>query len=226
MQIEGRPLIAHVVERARASRRIDDVILATTVAPTDDALQAWAQDEGVRVTRGPVDDVLRRYLLAADAAGADVIVRITADDPMKDPDVIDATIELYRSGCLDFAYNNQPPSFPEGLDVEVFSVAALRLADDKAADPFEREHVTQYFYRNPKLFRQANYAYSRDLSHLRWTIDTAADLAMARAVYSHLYRPGRVFRFEDVLSLLDKHPEISALNATETRSAMYQKAAP
>lgn len=225
--LAGEPLIAHVCRRAGAARAIAAIVLATTTDPSDDPLIAWAQNAGVACVRGPIDDVLGRYARAAAAVpAADAIVRITADDPFKDPDVLDATIDLYRRQNLDFAYNNKPPSFPEGLDAEVFSAAALRAADRAASDPYEREHMTQHFYRNPDRFKQANLAHDRDISHLRWTIDTPADLAMARAVYDALHKPGKIFRMADILALLDARPEIAAINANEARSAMYAKEAP
>jgi spore coat polysaccharide biosynthesis protein SpsF len=225
--LAGEPLIAHVCRRAGAARAVDKVVLATTIDPSDDPLAAWAEGAGVACVRGPVDDVLGRYARAAGTVPeARAIVRITADDPFKDPDVLDATIDLYRRKNLDFAYNNKPPSFPEGLDAEVFSAAALRAADRAATDPYEREHMTQHFYRHPARFKQANLAHDRDISRLRWTIDTPADLAMARAVYDALQAPGRVFRMADILTLLDARPDIAAINANEARSAMYVKESP
>lgn len=221
--LAGRPLIAHVFERIAASREIGVSALATTTDASDDPLVEWATAAGIRCVRGPVDDVLKRYRFACDALMPDAVVRITADDPFKDPDVIDATIGLFRRSNLDFAYNNKPPSYPEGLDAEVFTAIALRRADDDARDPFEREHMTQHLYRNPALFRQANLSHDRDLSHLRWTIDTEADLKMARMVYERLYVPGRVFRFAEILALLAREPHIAAVNAGEARSAMYRK---
>lgn len=225
--LAGVPLIAHVCARAAAARSIAKVVLATTIDSSDDPLAAWAEGSGVACVRGAVDDVLGRYAAAARSVpDAEAVLRVTADDPFKDPDVIDATVDLFRREKLDFAYNNKPPSFPEGLDSEVFTATALREAEQAAADPYEREHMTQHFYRNPDRFRQANLAYERDLSSLRWTIDTPADLAMARAVYDALYAPGEIFRMPDILKLLERRPEIAKMNADEKRSAMYAKEAP
>jgi len=225
--LAGAPLIAHACARAAAAQSIDKVVLATTIDPSDDPLVNWAAGAGVTCVRGPVDDVLGRYALAARSVpSADAVLRVTADDPFKDPDVIDATVDLFRRESLDFTYNNKPPSFPEGLDSEVFTVAALREADRVATDPYEREHMTQHFYRNPARFRQANFAYARDISHLRWTIDTPADLAMARAVYDALGASGKVFRMAEILDLIECRPEIARINAKEKRSAMYAKEAP
>lgn len=225
--LAGAPLIAHVCARAATARSVDNVVLATTIDPSDDPLVNWAAGAGVTCVRGPVDDVLGRYALAARSVPAGgAVLRVTADDPFKDPDVIDETVDLFRREKLDFAYNNKPPSFPEGLDSEVFTVSALREADRVATDPYEREHMTQHLYRNPDRFRQANLAYARDISNLRWTIDTPADLAMARAVYDALGASGKVFRMAEILDLIERRPEIAHMNAEEKRSAMYAKEAP
>ena len=137
--------------------------------------------------------------------------------------MIDQVADLYLKESLDFAYNNKPPSFAEGLDTEIFSFKALTQANKNATDPFEREHVTQHFYRNPTLFKQKNLLSPVDFSHLRWTIDTEADFNMARKVYAELYVPGEVFYATDILRLLEKHPEIAQLNQDVKRSDMYSK---
>jgi spore coat polysaccharide biosynthesis protein SpsF len=114
-----------------------------------------------------------------------------------------------------------PPSFPEGLDIEVFSFEALSRAARDSIDPFEREHVTQFFYRNPQRFTQINVTNHQNISHLRWTIDTQQDLDMAREVYSRLYRDGEIFVMKDILGLLAEHPYIAEMNADVKRSDMY-----
>lgn len=110
-----------------------------------------------------------------------------------------------------------------GLDAEVFTFKALRKAVRESVDPYEREHVTQYFFRNPILFKQINTAYKVNISYLRWTIDNQEDLEMARRVYSMLYQEGKIFLMEDILDLLSAYPEISKMNLHVKRSAMYEK---
>lgn len=221
--LSGEPLIHHVVDRLHYTKHIDRVVLATTTNPKDDVLASWADDNRIALFRGDENDVLSRYYHSASAFNASVIVRITADDPFKDPHIIDDVICLLREKNLDFAYNNNPPSFPEGLDTEVFTMYALTQAFRCSNDPFEREHVTQYLYRNPELFRQQNLAHTRDVSHLRWTIDTPADLAMAQEVYKALYHPGQLFAFDEIMGLLERRPEIGLINQDVQRSNMYIK---
>lgn len=224
MNLVGRPLIWHVVDRIAASTAIDQIVLATSEAPTDNVLAAWAEGAGIFCYRGSEYDVLDRYYGAARACGAAIIARVTADDPFKDPTILDRVVRHLEDRELDFAYNNNPPSFPEGLDTEVFTFAALEEAAKMAQDPFEREHVTQYLYRHPECFRQENIICNRQLSHLRWTIDTPADFQMAHEVYKRLYKEGHIFLMDDILSLVEAHPEIAAINMYEQRSSMYIKA--
>ena len=217
----GKPLIWHVVERLRWSKSVVEIVLATTINKGDDDLFKWAQDNQIKVFRGSEDDVLARYYHAACEFSASEILRVTADDPFKDPDIIDNVYDLFQRNQLDFAYNNKPPTFPEGLDTEIFSFSAIRKAFNESADPYEREHVTQYFYRHPELFRQNNYSFSQDLSHLRWTIDNPEDFQMVTEIYNSLYKDGEIFKFQDILKLIAVKPYLSEINKNVMRSAMY-----
>jgi spore coat polysaccharide biosynthesis protein SpsF len=167
--------------------------------------------------------VLDRYYHAAKNNQSSVVIRITADDPFKDPIIIDNVIRLLLTNKLDFAYNNKPPSFPEGLDTEVFTFDALERAYNESLDQFEREHMTQYMYRHPDKFLQENYQHKEDISHLRWTIDTAEDLLMAQEVYKELYIDQKIFLMDDILQLLARKPSLAEINTHVKRSSMYQK---
>jgi len=219
--IEGKPLIWHITERVKRAKLVDEVIIATTTNAMDDSVEQWCNENGVAIYRGSENDVLNRYYGAAVKAKADVVIRITCDDPFKDPGVIDGTVQYFLDNQFDFASNNNPPTFPEGLDVEVMTFKTLETMEQNAATDFEREHVTQYVYKNPDKFSVGNYPYERDLSKLRWTIDTENDLEMARLVYSQLYPAKPFFTYKDILELLDKHPEITEINQNEKRSALY-----
>lgn len=221
-ELEGRPLIWHVFKRLIRSKYINNFILATTTNSKDDALVSWAIEQGINYFRGSEEDVLSRYYNASLRESADIIVRITADDPFKDYTVIDNVIELLIEGKLDFAYNNNPPSFPEGLDVEVFTMNALERAFIHASSDFEKEHVTQFFYRNKDDFKQANYCNEIDLSYLRWTIDTEIDYKMASIIYKELYKEGKIFLMNDILSFLKNKPSIAMINSNVQRSNMYK----
>lgn len=221
--IDGKPLLWHVIERLRYARTIDRIIVATTESPLDDQIEMWCRNTGVDCFRGSENDVLNRYYCASEAFPSDYIVRITADDPFKEPAVIDAVVtKLLREG-FDHVTNNLPPSFPEGLDCEAFRKEALNLSEKQATSAYEREHVTQYIYHHPELFKIGNIQCDRQLSHLRWTIDRDADLQMVRAVYAHRQH-GRqgLLLMDEIMEILEAHPEISAINSHVERSGMYQ----
>mgnify|MGYP000716508216 CR=1 FL=1 len=220
--IEGKPLIWHVVNRIKSSKKNEKIVIATSVNPLDDKLEEWCIKNNLDCFRGSEDNVLERFYFAARKYNGEIIVRITADDPFKDPEIIDEVINILISENLDFAYNNYPPSFPEGLDTEVFTFRALEKAYQSTNDPFELEHVTQFFYRNPQLFKQKNFSFKKNISNLRWTIDTEKDLEMARAVYKFLYKENEIFLLNDILSLLEKENWIEKINLDTERSTMYK----
>ncbi|NLD95020.1 MAG: cytidyltransferase [Fibrobacter sp.] len=222
--ISGTPLIEHVVNRLLPSKTIKKVIIATTQNPKDDVLVEWCAKKKITFYRGSEDDVLGRYYGAAENFGATEIVRVTADDPCKDWRIIDSVVDLLRKEKLDFAYNNKPPSFPEGVDTEVFTFDAIKKSYKNAKDQFEREHVTQYMYRNPGLFKQMNYSFGKDLSHIRLTIDTQKDIEFVREIYKELYKPnGSPFSLDELLIFLSSRPELLEINSGVARSAMYSK---
>lgn len=223
LDIVGKPLIEHIINRLSASKKINKIIIATSMNPMDDKLENWCKLKNLYCFRGSENNVLERFYFASKEFNSSIIVRITADDPFKDPQIIDEVIEMLQRYSLDFAYNNNPPSFPEGLDTEVFTFDALEKAYLNSTDVFEHEHVTQYFYRHPELFKQKNLNYSQDISYLRWTIDREEDLKMARIVYKYLYSKNNIFLFNDILDLIDKNPWIAEINSKVEKSAMYRR---
>lgn len=219
--LSGKPLIYHICNRLKASNLINNVVIATTNLSKDDLINDWAEQNGIVCFRGSEDNVLSRYYHAATYSKAEIIVRITADDPFKDGAMIDKVIDILLKEDLDFACNNFPPSFPEGLDVEVFTYLALKKAFENSIDDFEKEHVTQYFYRNPSLFKMKNYSYKEDLSHLRLTVDTQNDFNLAEKIYNRLYTTNEFFGFDQIVSLNQMEPDLFKINQNENRSAMY-----
>ena len=220
----GKPFIWHVVTRLKFVHLLDHIVLATTDRPSDDKLYYWAKENGVDVYRGSESNVLNRYYEAANYAKADIIVRITADDPFKEPGLIDKAINTLQEGGYDFVCNNCPPSYPEGLDIEVFTKAALDKEEELSTSNFEREHVTQYIYHHPEKFKMFNISnIGENLSYLRWTVDTKKDFQMVARIYSFLYKnDSEIFYMNDILLLLKGHPEIEMMNSDVTRSEMYK----
>jgi spore coat polysaccharide biosynthesis protein SpsF len=221
--ISGQPLLWHVINRLRKSKYLDSIIIATTVNVKDDEIEKWALDNKVLCFRGSEANVLQRYYEAAKYFDVEVIVRITADDPFKDYKIMDQVIDKFKMEGADFACNNNPPSFPEGLDIEVFSFDAIEQANIKALTDIEKEHVTQHFYKNPDKFKISTISHEMDLSYLRWTIDEELDLKMARNVYDKIYGKKTLFLMDDILELIRQNPEIALINAKVNRSIMYKK---
>jgi spore coat polysaccharide biosynthesis protein SpsF len=221
VEIEGRPLLSHIIERVRESQKVDEIVVATTNGSDDLAIVRRANEEGVSIYRGSDEDVLDRFFRAAEMAAASTIVRITADDPFKDPAIIDLVVgALLIDPQLDYVSNTIRPTFPEGLDVEAFTMAALETAWREARLPSEREHVTPYIWTHPERFHVRNIENSQDFSALRWTLDYEADLQFAREIYRRLYK-GKVFYMNDVLSLLRREPSLGKINEGIVRNAAY-----
>jgi spore coat polysaccharide biosynthesis protein SpsF len=210
--LEGAPMILRQIERLRRARRLERIVVATSTDPSDDSLAALLAAHGVPVHRGPLDDVLARYEGALRAFPAEVLVRLTADCPLADPEVIDATVEMLLETGLDYGANTPDPRcFPKGLDVEVMRAEALLRAAREARDPYEREHVTPYLYRHPELFDRAFLHQEADEADVRWTVDRPDDLEFVRAVYAALYPADPAFTSDDVRAFVRSRPDLHAL---------------
>ncbi len=220
--IEGESLLCRVILRVKACELIDETIVATTTGPEDNVIEIESNKAGAAVYRGSRDDVLDRYYKAALKYKADVIVRITADDPFKDAKVIGDVINAFNSGDgYDYASNTLDPTYPEGIDVEVFSFDALQTAWEKADKSSEREHVTPYIWKNRERFKVFSLKYAKNLSHFRWTIDYPEDLAFAREVYRRFGENG-LFSMEELLNLLENEPSLNKINSGFERNAGYK----
>lgn len=180
MPLLDRPTILFMLERVRAARRLDDIVVATSTDASDDLLARTLQEAGANCFRGNLNDVLDRYHAAAEHARADNIVRLTGDCPLMDADLIDTALDLLVSSGSHYVSNVDPPTYPDGLDVEAFTFEALHSAWQQALAPAEREHVTPFVRNRKDLFRAQGFSGLSDLSALRWTVDHADDLAHVR----------------------------------------------
>jgi spore coat polysaccharide biosynthesis protein SpsF len=198
----GRPMIARQLERLVRSQRIDRLILATSAEASDDPLAAAVSALGVEVVRGPLDDVLARFLLALDTIpDADIVLRLTADCPLADWRVIDQLIGKLEDTGADYANMAMPRTYPHGLDAEAMRPDALRRAGREATSAHDREHVTPYIYATPGRFQLACLTRDPPLDHLRWTVDYPEDLAFIRHVYETLHEANADFALEDIAAL-------------------------
>lgn len=200
--ILGEPMMARQIERLRRARRIGDLVVATSVEPGDQVVADCAERLGCLTFRGPLADVLGRYAAALERHGpADHVVRVTADCPLTDWRVIDQVIERHLAADADYTSNTVERTYPKGLDVEIVRAPLLLAAAGEAQDPYEREHVTPFFYFRPERFRIEQVTQGRDQNLLRWTVDTPADFVFARSVYAALYPAQPDFLSEDILAL-------------------------
>jgi len=219
--IEGEPMLARIVSRVAQARMVQRIIVATSEATDDDRVAAVCEHKNIPVFRGSEQNVLDRFYHAAKSHQADVVVRITGDCPLIDPEVIDRIIAAYLRGECDYASNTLVYSYPDGLDAEVFSFAALETAWRDARRAADREHVTP-FLRTSRRFRLRNVEseLGRSTRHLRWTVDEPCDLEFVRAVYAY-FGTEKIFSWRDVLNLLDAQPALGQLNAGQVRNEGY-----
>jgi spore coat polysaccharide biosynthesis protein SpsF (cytidylyltransferase family) len=196
MPIAGRPAILFMCERVRRARSIDALCVATSVDPSDDPLAACVGEAGIAVHRGSLDDVLDRFSAAARAQEAGLAVRLTGDCPLIDAGLVDDVVALVAEGGCDYASNVDPPTYPDGLDVEAMTMAALAAAAAEAKLGSEREHVTLFIRNRPDRFRAGRISSPTDLSALRWTVDYADDLALVRRLAESVADPLAADRYD------------------------------
>ena len=215
----GRPVLWHVVDRLRFCQNVGAIVVATTTEPEDDVIEDWCCGHWVQCFRGSQDDVLDRYYHAAKFYQASSILRITADCPALDPVVVDELLGEYMAHAYDIC--GLSGSFPDGLDCEVMSFSALEQAWREAEMASEREHVTSYIHTHPDLFHVGKFERFIDLEHHRWTLDEESDFRFLERVFHRLYQEDVPFLASDILALLDREPELMAINQGITRNEGY-----
>lgn len=223
--ILGRPMILHQLDRLKRAKTLDGIVVATSDDPSDDALAAVVAAAGVAIHRGSLDDVLGRFVGALDAhaPGSSDVARLTGDCPLIDPVIVDEVVRHHRETGADYTSNALIPSFPNGLETEVVKASILRLAAAEADLVSEREHVMPFIWKRPDRFRLAELRAPVDRSHLRWTVDTPADLILVTAVFEALYPSNPQFDHRDVLALFARDPYLEDLNGGQTRNAGYAR---
>ena len=209
-KVNGNPLIGILFHRLSRSKKIDKIILATSEKPENDLLVETVEKLGFEVFRGSEDDVLDRYYQAAKRYNPKSVVRITGDCPLIDSNVTDAVIEKFQQSNVDYACNTMPRTFPDGLDLSVFSFNALKVAWEKATSKYDREHVTP-FIRTNYQFTRTNLSNVQDFSNERWTVDEPEDFKVISEIIGH-FSPKLDFTWQDVLDLKDSHTEYFEAN--------------
>lgn len=213
LPVLGRPLLYWHLSRLRRARRIDQLVVATTVEHRDDAIVELCHSMGIAVFRGAEADVLSRYAGAATSFGAATVVRVTSDCPLIDPALVDDVIAAYGAERPDIDYAAlEPADYPRGLDTEVFSAEALAKAQAAATDPAEREHVTLHLYRRPDSFRIRRLSGNEALGRFRWCVDELADYELIRRMIEALAPRHPDFTWRDCLALLAEQPSWVEIN--------------
>jgi spore coat polysaccharide biosynthesis protein SpsF len=213
--IVGKPLIMHIIERIRAAKKIDGIILATTQSRDDDEMENFAEKSGIHCYRGEVDDVLSRFYGAATKYKASVIVRICCDDPLIDQKMLDDLLDLHFKTHADYTSTSHERTYPVGVEAEVFNYDILEKAFNCANKEYEREHVTPYIYEHPELFKIRFIEAKKKIRRpeLRLTVDTQEDFYLVREIFENLYKKDQLFYTEDVIDFLDSHPELLSVNS-------------
>ena len=219
-KIEHQPMISHVINRLKRTKKIEQIILITTRKNEDKILLRIAKNNGIHSFAGDTFDVLNRHYQCALEFDADPIIRITGDCPLIDPSIVEKMLRKYETNDYDYVTNIFPPTFPDGLDTEIFSFRTLEKITNKAKLSSDREHVTPYIRNHSKKFRIFNYENDKDLSMLRWTVDEKKDLQLVRAIYAKM-RPRLVFSMENIIKIISKNPEIMQINVGTARNEGY-----
>lgn len=223
-EICGKPMLLLMLERLSQAKLIDEIVVATTTNPNDDVIFELVKKNGYNVFRGSEFDCLDRHYRVAIEYNAAYIAKITPDCPLIDPQIVDKVLDYFLKNVNNYDYvsNAHPPSWPDGLDFEVFHVATLEKAHREATESSHREHTTTYIWSNPEKFRIGNVINpdGRNLfmSH-RWTVDFPEDFEFVKKIYENLYN-NKIFLMEEILLLLEKRPDISKINS---HLAMHNK---
>ena len=223
-EINGKSLISILIDRISMSKYLNKIVIATTNSKLDDQFVKWVSlNLNISIFRGQENDVLDRYYQCAKLYKADVIVRITADDPLKDAIIIDKAISLLKQNPkLDYCSNTIKPTYPEGLDVEVFKFEALYKAWHFSTLPSEREHVTPYIWKNQKQFSLKNFEYKDNLSDWRWTVDRNEDLCFVKEIFKN-FSTDFLINYEEIIKFISNNPSLIGINSNFKRNEGYLK---
>ncbi len=227
LPILGKPLLIQMLERVKAAKLVDKIVIATSTNKDDDVIEKLCAEHGFTCFRGHFTDLLDRHYKATLEFDAEAVAKIPSDCPLIDPQVIDKVFKFYLDNIdkYDFVSNLHPATYPDGNDVEIMSYSALKTTWKKATKDFEREHTTPYIWENPDMFRIGNVVWEtgKDFSTTeRWTIDYEEDYLFLKRIYEELYPVNPTFSLNDILNLLDEKPEIRKINAKYAGKYWYE----
>ena len=216
LDVAGKPALTRLLDRLRRCTRIDDIVLATTTLSGDDVLEEWARSEGVQIFRGSEDDVLARVVGAHEALKGEIVVEVTGDCTLLDPEVVDMGVETFLANDCDVVNNFSYATYPEGIDVQVFRFSDLDHVSQTVGDPSVREHVSLFFYEHPELYRIVTLTAPEKWrgQGLRFQLDYPEDYTFISEIYRRLEPShGAEFCLDDVMNLLRAEPQLLKINA-------------
>lgn len=226
MNLSGKPVLEHIIDRLNHSNYINQIIVATSNNDGNDAIFDLCDFKNVLCFRGSEDDVLDRFYQSCinfNVQSDDILIRITADCPLIDYEIVDKTIKLHIDENNDYTSNTMPCTYPDGLDCEVFSFDVLTKSWKNANLSSEREHVTLYIRNHPEIFKLGGLTNDVDYSDLRWTLDENEDFILINEIYENLYDANEFFKMDDVLDLLKNKPELKDVNSFIMRNEGLEK---
>jgi spore coat polysaccharide biosynthesis protein SpsF len=223
LKILNKTLLWYLIERLKLVKTPNKIIIATASSKSNQPIINFAKENGIDYFVGSEDDVLDRYYKTAKYFEGEIIVRITGDCPLMDPSIIDRGLEIYLNGDYDYVSNVDPPTFPDGFDVEIFSFEALEKAWKESKMKSQREHVTPYIRENKEKFTQKNFKNNKNLENIRLTVDTKEDFILISKVIENFHNSWNYFNLEDVIMFLKKNPDLLRINAQYERNEGYLK---
>ncbi|MCO6354230.1 NTP transferase domain-containing protein [Pseudoalteromonas shioyasakiensis] len=220
--IVGKPMLLHIVERLKHATLVDKIVVLTSDEQSDDIIKDMCENHSIDCFRGSLNNVLERFFLASEEFPADNIVRITADCPLVDSQLVDEIITKHINGNADFTSNCHPPMYPDGLDVEVLKLEALHKAQLNASTSHQKEHVTPYIFTHPEQFICINFNAPKLIPTYRLTVDHPEDLTLVRKIYGALYESNSNFNLKLILKLLEQNPMWLESNRQYARNEALQ----
>jgi spore coat polysaccharide biosynthesis protein SpsF len=213
LPILEKPVLWHIYNRLKFSKKIDKICISTSNRSIDDPIAIFSKENNIDCFRGNADDLISRHLGAANMFDGDVLIRITADDPLVDPQIIDQLIlEYEKNKKLDFVSNRKPSTFPVGLEVEVFPKRTLeKFSSNSKNNIFYEFFISNYIFENPDMFLSKNITLDKPETE-RWTLDYEEDYVFIKQIYFHLYNFGEIFYMNDILNFLKNNPDLKEIN--------------
>ena len=222
MKVNDKPMIYWQIQRILRSKRVDSLIVATSVDPSDDALVLFLEENSINVYRGALDDVLSRFIQVSEIYPHDAVIRLTGDCPLVMPELIDQMVGAFYEQDVDYLSNTLEPTFPDGLDIEIIKPGALKNLATYNLEPKEIEHVTYGIYTRAETFKLSNFQDETNRSHERWTVDYQEDLDFVRQVYANFTGREATFTYSDLCDFLKQNPQaISGIEASRRNEQLH-----